>query len=132
MSSKKHDSVFDDVLSNFDETSGETLSRPGSRFLKRSTAIADRPTGERQEKVLQWVSPDACRMWARHNRDYALLNEDTCRDLIDGIRAQGRQEFPAIVRRLKIRIIPMRWSAVRGAILRCPGCGPIITPSSNI
>jgi ParB family chromosome partitioning protein len=40
-------------------------------------------------------------MWARHNRDYDLLTEENCRDLIDGIRAQGRQEFPAIVRRVK-------------------------------
>lgn len=37
-------------------------------------------------------------MWDRHNRDYALLDEDNCRDLIDGIRSQGRQEFPAVVR----------------------------------
>ncbi|WP_368073662.1 ParB/RepB/Spo0J family partition protein [Tateyamaria omphalii] len=37
-------------------------------------------------------------MWDRHNRDYALLTEDNCRDLIDGIRSQGQQEFPAIVR----------------------------------
>jgi ParB family transcriptional regulator, chromosome partitioning protein len=103
MSSKKHDSVFDDVLSNFDDATnapGTAQSKSGSRFLKRSTAIGDRLTGEREEKVLQWVDPATCRMWARHNRDYALLNEDNCRDLIDGIRAQGRQEFPAIVRRL--------------------------------
>ena len=37
-------------------------------------------------------------MWAGHNRAYDLLTEERCRDLIDGIRAQGRQEFPAIVR----------------------------------
>lgn len=98
--SKKHDSVFDDVLSSFGEAPGDAQPKPGSRFLKRSTAIADRLTGEREEKVLQWVDPDSCRMWERHNRDYALLNDRNCRDLIDGIRAQGRQEFPAIVRRL--------------------------------
>lgn len=113
MSRKKHDSVFDDVLSNFDEApddsggasasgaSGDTAAKSGSRFLKRSTAISDQLTGWREEKVLQWVDPALCRMWQRHNRDYALLTEDNCRDLIDGIRAQGRQEFPAIVRRLK-------------------------------
>lgn len=108
MSRKKHESVFDDVLSNFDESqsttgdgSGDTVAKPESRFLKRSTAIADRLTGWREEKLLQWVDPDLCRMWGRHNRDYALLNEENCRDLIDGIRAQGKQEFPAIVRRLK-------------------------------
>jgi len=110
MSGKKHDSIFDDVLSSFDEApdvsaasgaSGDTAPRPKSRFLKRSTAISDRLTGQREEKVLQWVDPDSCRMWHRHNRDYALLSADNCRDLIDGIRAQGQQEFPAIVRRLQ-------------------------------
>jgi hypothetical protein len=39
-------------------------------------------------------------MWAGHNRDYALLNEERCSDLIESIKAQGRQEIPAIVRRL--------------------------------
>lgn len=100
MSSKKHDAVFDDVLSNFDDVAKPAAAKPGSRFLKRSTAIGERLTGAREEKVLHWVDPASCRMWDRHNRDYDLLSEDTCRDLIDGIRAQGQQEFPAIVRRL--------------------------------
>ncbi len=103
MSRKKHDAVFDDVLSGLDAPSpapGKPPQKAGSRFLKRSTAIGERLAGEREEKVLHWVDPGQCRMWARHNRDYALLTEDNCRDLIDGIRAQGQQEFPAIVRRL--------------------------------
>jgi len=40
-------------------------------------------------------------MWQQHNRDYGLLTEENCRDLIEGIRSQGQQEFPAIVRRLE-------------------------------
>lgn len=95
---KKHDAIFDDVLSGLDSSDAEP--RGGTRFLKRSTALAERATGEREEKTLLRVDPAECRMWERHNRDYALLNEETCRDLIDGIRAQGRQEFPAIVRRV--------------------------------
>ena len=39
-------------------------------------------------------------MWSGHNRDYALLTEERCADLIESIKAQGRQEIPAIVRRL--------------------------------
>jgi len=103
MSGKKHDAVFDDVLSGLDAAAPAPQKpphKPGSRFLKRSTAIGDRLAGGREEKVLHWVDPATCRMWGQHNRDYALLTEDTCRDLIDGIRAQGQQEFPAIVRRL--------------------------------
>lgn len=101
MTGNKHDDVFDDVLSGLDDGAKTNAPKAGSRFLKRSTAIGERLAGEREEKVLQWIDPASCRMWERHNRDYSLLTEETCRDLIDGIRAQGRQEFPAIVRRLQ-------------------------------
>ena len=97
--SKKHDAIFDDVLSGLDDPAPREPT--GARFLKRSTSIGERMSGERQEKTLHLVDPARCRMWARHNRDYALLTEENCRDLIDGIKAQGQQEFPAIVRRLE-------------------------------
>ena len=95
--SKKHDAIFDDVLSDLDGPATPS-TREQARFLKRSTTISDRLTGELEEKTLRWIDPSECRMWERHNRDYGLLNEENCRDLIDGIRAQGQQEFPAIVR----------------------------------
>ena len=98
--SKKHDAIFDDVLSGLDRPAPAT-ERSGTRFLKRSTTIGERMSGEVQEKTLHLVDPARCRMWARHNRHYALLTEENCRDLIDGIKAQGQQEFPAIVRRLE-------------------------------
>lgn len=95
---RKHDAIFDDVLSDLDAPNPDAADRASARFLKRSTTIGDRLSGDLEEKTLQWVDPSRCRMWERHNRDYALLTEDNCRDLIDGIRSQGRQEFPAIVR----------------------------------
>ena len=96
---RKHDAIFDDVLSDLDTPArADAADRASARFLKRSTTIGDRLSGDLEEKTLQWVDPATCRMWDRHNREYALLTEDNCRDLIDGIRAQGRQEFPAIVR----------------------------------
>lgn len=97
--SKRHDDIFNDVLSGLDTPTPKPEERAGARFLKRSTTIADRLSGEVEEKTLRWVEPSECRMWAQHNRAYDLLTEDNCRDLIDGIRAQGRQEFPAIVRK---------------------------------
>jgi len=97
--SKKHDAIFDDVLSGLDKTPAPKGDRSGARFLNRSTRVADRLSGEIEEKSLRWVDPGECRMWERHNRAYDLLTEDNCRDLIDGIRSQGRQEFPAIVRK---------------------------------
>jgi len=95
--SKKHDAIFDDVLSDLDGPA-QPQARESARFLKRSTTINDRMSGELEEKTLRWVDPSDCRMWERHNRDYGLLNEENCRDLIDGIKAQGRQEFAAVVR----------------------------------
>lgn len=66
-----------------------------------------RAPGQRQAKIqrtdiqrLLWVDPKVCRLWAHHNRDYSLLSEDRCGDLISGFRAQGRQQRAAIVRSL--------------------------------
>ena len=100
---KRHDDIFDAVLSGVPTARDEApaKARGAARFLKRGNAISDRLSGENEEKTLHWVDPDQCRMWARHNRDYSLLTEENCRDLIEGIRAQGKQEFPAIVRRVE-------------------------------
>lgn len=56
--------------------------------------LADRTASNR------WVDPICCWMWERHNRRYDLLTESRCQDLIDGFKSQGRQEFPAIVRKI--------------------------------
>lgn len=44
------------------------------------------------------VEPSQCKIWVRHNRDYELLNETRCKDLIDQFKETGKQEFPGIVR----------------------------------
>lgn len=99
---RRHDDIFSAVLSGVPDQPREADKKPsgGARFLKRGNAISARLSGEQEEKVLHWIDPAQCRMWERHNRDYALLTEENCRDLIEGIRSQGRQEFPAIVRRV--------------------------------
>ena len=97
--SKRHKDVFDDVLSDLDGADTQREDRQsGTRFLKRRTGLSER--ADTEEKTLRWVDPATCRMWSRHNRDYALLDQYNCSDLIEGMRAQGQQEFPAIVRRL--------------------------------
>lgn len=98
---KKHDEIFDAVLSGIgpDTRSAKTV-RSAGRFLKRGNAIGEKLAGDVDEKTLMWVDPERCRMWDRHNRNYDLLTEDNCADLIEGIQQQGRQEFPAIVRRI--------------------------------
>ena len=54
--------------------------------------------GDVKEKTLHLVDPARVRMWARHNRRYDLLSEQACSELLEGLRSQGEQEFPAIVR----------------------------------
>lgn len=113
--SKRHDAVFDDVLSGLGEDAGaEIRDRPTNRFLRRSSALAERASGAVVEKTLRWVDPARCRMWARHNRRYDLLDERNCADLIEGIKAQGGQEFPAIVRPLP-RDGAHEWEVICGA-----------------
>lgn len=66
----------------------------------RSNRLAELTSGAVVTRTHELVDPGRCRMWEGHNRDYALLNEERCADLIESIKAQGRQEMPAIVRRV--------------------------------
>ena len=66
----------------------------------RSNRLAELASGALVNRPQEWVDPARCRMWAEHNRDYGLLNEARCADLIESLKAQGKQEVPAIVRRV--------------------------------
>ncbi len=70
------------------------------RVNDRIMGLSRLASGDLQEKTLRLVDPARCRMWARHNRKYDLLTPETCSELLEGLRAQGKQEFPAIVRRV--------------------------------
>ena len=77
-------------------------SRLGMGVLAgRSTRLAELATGSLVNRATELVDPARCRMWHGHNRDYAGLSEERCRDLIDSLKAQGKQEVPALVRRLR-------------------------------
>lgn len=66
----------------------------------RTNRLADLASGSVVNSPQELVDPARCRIWDRHNRDYAALNELRCNDLIESIVAQGKQEVPAIVRRI--------------------------------
>jgi ParB family chromosome partitioning protein len=66
----------------------------------RANRLADLASGAVINRLHEQVDPARCRMWEGHNRDYALLSEERCADLIESMKAQGRQEIPAIVRRV--------------------------------
>jgi len=67
---------------------------------ERDNRLAALVSGRTVTRVHELVDPARCRIWPGHNRDYAALNAETCADLIESFKAQGRQEVPAIVRRI--------------------------------
>jgi ParB family chromosome partitioning protein len=103
----KNKSLFGELantISHGEESDGIVMpSVKGKRtpyLRERENRLARLTNGNAIEKTLLWVGPKCCRIWARHNRRYDLLNEKRCADLIEGFKAQGQQEFPAIVREL--------------------------------
>ena len=75
-------------------------NRRPNPFAARENALADVAQGRVRDVRLRLVDPATCRMWSKHNRLYELLTPENCDDLISSIRAQGRQEVPALVRRV--------------------------------
>ncbi|WP_051882185.1 ParB/RepB/Spo0J family partition protein [Parvularcula oceani] len=79
---------------------GEAAPQPKKRAYAatREGLLQDLESGRLQNGKIRLVDPARCRMWARHNRIYDLLNAQNCASLIDSMKALGRQEMPAIVR----------------------------------
>jgi ParB family chromosome partitioning protein len=102
--SKKNSGFAADLAAGIDLTDDSAVPRRSSLasnvLTGRSNRLADLASGAIVNRTHELVDPAKCRMWAGHNRDYALLNEERCSDLIESIKAQGRQEIPAIVRRI--------------------------------
>jgi ParB family chromosome partitioning protein len=74
---------------------------PKAGFLAaRDSRLAELAGGGITTRLHEAVDPAVCRIWSGHNRDYGALTEATCADLIASLRAEGRQEIPAIVRRV--------------------------------
>jgi len=70
-------------------------------LASRDNALAALSSGTKVNRVHELIDPARSRIWEGHNRDYAVLNEASCADLIESFKAQGKQEVPAIVRRVK-------------------------------
>lgn len=103
MSTNKNSSLFSDLTAATQEPRPAATTerkRSGSYLQERDHQLSQLTSGELVDKLLRWVDPARCRMWAHHNRRYDLLNETRCADLIEGFKSQGQQEFPAIVRRI--------------------------------
>lgn len=100
MGGNKNKALFGELTKREGEGGGALpeRARTGSYLGQRSNRLAELASGEVEEKTLRWVDPARCRMWEHHNRRYELLNEQRCADVIAGLKAQGRQEFAAVVR----------------------------------
>ena len=102
--SRKNSGFAADLAAGIDLTEESAAPRRSSIasnvLTGRSNRLADLASGAIVSRTHELVDPARCRMWSGHNRDYALLTEERCADLIESIKAQGRQEIPAIVRRL--------------------------------
>lgn len=101
--SSRNKSFMADLVSSVEPSSDapERPTRLGVGVLSgRNNRLADLASGSVVNTAQELVDPARCRIWDRHNRDYAALSEVRCKDLIESIVAQGKQEVPAIVRRV--------------------------------
>lgn len=102
--SKKNSGFAAELASGIDLTDEPAPQRrmgiASNVLTGRSNRLSDLASGAIINRTHEQVDPARCRMWEGHNRDYALLTEERCSDLIESMKAQGRQEMPAIVRRV--------------------------------
>ena len=77
------------------------IRMPVGVLANRENRMAELASGAIVGRAIEQVDPSRCRLWSEHNRDYAALDEIRCGDLIESFKAQGRQEVPAIVRRVR-------------------------------
>jgi len=70
-------------------------------LLGRESALARVASGEVRQVTQLLLDPARVRIWPGNARNYDLLTEDHCRELIDSIIAEGGQKVPAVVRRIE-------------------------------
>jgi ParB family chromosome partitioning protein len=72
----------------------------GTTLLNRETALARVTSGEVRQVTQLLLDPARVRIWPGNARSYQHLTEESCRELIDSIIAEGGQKVPAVVRRV--------------------------------
>ena len=102
--SSKNRSFAAGLIGSLDEAAPQPEAptrMPIGILASRENRMAELASGAVVGRAIEQVDPARCRLWSEHNRDYAALDETRCADLIESFKAQGRQEFPAIVRRVQ-------------------------------
>ena len=102
--SSKNRSFAAGLMGSLDEAAPQPegpTRMPVGVLASRENRMAELASGAVVGRAIEQVDPARCRLWSEHNRDYAALDETRCADLIESFKAQGRQEVPAIVRRVR-------------------------------
>lgn len=102
--SSKNRSFAAGLMGSLDEAAPQPEAptrMPIGVLASRENRMAELASGAVVGRAIEQVDPARCRLWSEHNRDYAALDETRCADLIESFKAQGRQEVPAIVRRVR-------------------------------
>lgn len=73
----------------------------GTTLLGRESALARVASGEVRQVTQLLLDPARVRVWTGNARSNQHLTEESCRDLIDSIIAEGGQKVPAVVRRIE-------------------------------
>ncbi len=73
----------------------------GTTLLGRESALARVASGEVRQVTQLLLDPARVKIWSGNARNYVLLTETHCRELIDSIIAEGGQKVPAVVRRIE-------------------------------
>ncbi|MCW1385075.1 ParB/RepB/Spo0J family partition protein [Novosphingobium sp. KCTC 2891] len=73
----------------------------GTTLLGRESALARVASGEVRQVTQLLLDPARVRVWPGNARSYQHLTEESCRELIDSIIAEGGQKVPAVVRRIE-------------------------------
>ncbi|MBH0114411.1 ParB/RepB/Spo0J family partition protein [Novosphingobium sp. YJ-S2-02] len=81
-------------------TRSAATSRAGLSLLGRENALARVASGEVRQVTQLLLDPARVRVWEGNARNQARLSEESCRDLIDSIVAEGGQKVPAVVRHI--------------------------------
>jgi ParB family chromosome partitioning protein len=79
----------------------QAAPRTGMTLLARESALARVAAGDVKQVTELLLDPARVRVWQGNPRHQASLTEDSCRDLIDAILAEGGQKVPAVVRRIQ-------------------------------
>ncbi|NLR70401.1 ParB/RepB/Spo0J family partition protein [Novosphingobium sp. ERN07] len=72
----------------------------GTTLLGRESALARVASGEVRQVTQLLLDPARVRVWKGNARSYEHLSEESCRELIDSLIAEGGQKVPAVVRRI--------------------------------